>query len=159
MQVVATLISSMVVDRAGRRVLLIVSGAVMAGCCTTLGLFFELRAWGHDVSGLGWLPLSSLCLYFVVFSLGFGPIPWLMLGELFPPEIKGVAGSVVSSISWWLTFLVTCVFSDVVHLIGEGITFWIFAVSSAIGVIFVVIFVPETKGKSLEEIQREMGTR
>jgi SP family facilitated glucose transporter-like MFS transporter 8 len=130
----------------------------MAGCCTTLGLFFKLRAWKYDVSSLGWLPLSSLCLYFIVFSLGFGPIPWLMLGELFAPEVKGIAGSVVSSISWWLTFLVTFVFTDVVNLIGEGVTFWVFAGFCAVGVIFVAIFVPETKGKSLEEIQREMGS-
>lgn len=155
----ATLVSSIVVDRTGRRILLLISGAVMAGCCTTLGLFFQLRDWKYDVSSLGWLPLSSLCLYFIVFSLGFGPIPWLMLGELFAPEVKGTAGSVVSSISWWLTFLVTRVFTDVVTLIGEGVTFWVFAGSCAVAVIFVAIFVPETKGKSLEEIQREMGSR
>jgi MFS family permease len=157
LQVVATLISSVLVDRAGRRVLLILSGAVMAVCCTALGLYFQMRAWGHNVSGLGWLPLSSLCLYFLVFSLGFGPIPWVMLGELFAPDVKGISSSIASSICWTLTFLTTFVFEDVVSLIGEGFTFCIFAVMCILGVVFTVLIVPETKGKTLNEIQREMG--
>ncbi|KAF4520115.1 hypothetical protein B566_EDAN010271 [Ephemera danica] len=156
-QVISTLISTIIVDRAGRRVLLILSGAVMAACCTALGLYFQLKAWGHSVSGLGWLPLSSLCLYFLVFSLGFGPIPWVMLGELFAPDIKGIASSIVSSVCWFLTFLTTFVFQDVVRLIGEGVTFWVFGGMCVLGVIFTVIVVPETKGKSLNEIQRELG--
>jgi len=157
-QVVATLLSSLVVDRAGRRPLLLVSGTVMAACSTTLGAFFYMKAAHHDVSALGWLPVATVCLYFVVFSLGFGPVPWLMLGELFAPEVKGVAGSVASSASWWLTFLVTSQFGPVVAAIGEGPTFWAFAALTALGVVFVAVFVPETKGRTLEQIQQRLNS-
>lgn len=152
-QLAACLVSTLVVDRAGRRPLLLISGTVMAACCTTLGAFFFMKSHGQDVSGLGWLPVASVCLYFIIFSLGFGPVPWVMLGELFAPEVKGAATAVASAVSWWLTFLTTCQFQPLVDAIGEGPTFWGFAALTALGVLFVAVCVPETKGRTLEQIQ------
>ena len=55
-----------------------------------------------SVQNLGWLPVVSLCVFIVAFSLGFGPVPWLMVGELFASDIKGLAGSLTGTLNWFL---------------------------------------------------------
>jgi len=157
-QVVVTFISTLVVDRLGRRLLLMISDSVMAICTLLLGVFFYLlNDPDSDTSSLGWLPLTSVCIFIVVFSLGYGPIPWMMVGELFAPHIKGFASSLSCILNWILAFIVTRFYGDLASSFGIHTTFWIFAVISAIGTVFVFFVVPETKGKTLSEIQRELG--
>lgn len=77
MQVLATFVASLIVDRLGRRILLLVSDAVMAICTLFLGIYFFMQQRdASSVENLGWLPIVSLCLFIVMFSLGFGPVPW-----------------------------------------------------------------------------------
>lgn len=157
-QAVATFISTLVVDRLGRRILLLISDFVMAICTLLLGIYFYLQnETDDDITNLGWLPLTSVCLFIVVFSLGYGPIPWMMVGELFAPQIKGFASSVSCVLNWILAFVVTRFYSDLALSFGTHTTFWIFAVISAIGTAFVFFLVPETKGKTLDQIQKELG--
>lgn len=157
-QVVATFISTLVVDRLGRRLLLLISDFVMAVCALLLGVFFYLKdVEKDDVTNLGWLPLTSVCVFIIVFSLGYGPIPWMMVGELFAPQIKGFASSLSCVLNWILAFLVTRFYSDLAIASGTHTTFWIFAGISLIGTVFVFFIVPETKGKTLDEIQKELG--
>ncbi|XP_046993102.1 facilitated trehalose transporter Tret1-like [Schistocerca americana] len=156
MQVAATFVSSLVVDKLGRRILLLVSDSVMALCSLLLGIFFLLQD-QKQADQIGWLPLVSMCLFIVVFSLGFGPIPWMMMSELFAPTIKGVASSVACLLNWFLAFIVTKFFSDMKDAFGSDVTFFIFAAISTLGTVFVFFIVPETKGKSLEEVQRVLG--
>jgi len=157
-QVVITFISTLVVDRLGRRLLLIISGGVMAICTLLLGVFFYLKVDpDSDTSNLGWLPLTSVCVFIVAFSLGYGPIPWMIVGELFAPHIKGFASSLSCVFNWILAFLVTRFYSDLVSEFAIHTTFWIFTVLSGIGVVFVFFIIPETKGKTLDEIQSILG--
>lgn len=156
-QVVGTFISTLVVDRLGRRILLLISDCIMSICTLLLGVYFFLQNRHDDISDLGWLPLTSLCVFIVVFSLGYGPIPWMMVGELFAPHIKGFASSLSCVLNWILAFIVTRFYSDLAISFGTHTTFWIFAVISAIGTVFVFFVVPETKGKTLDEIQKELG--
>lgn len=159
MQVIATFIASMVIDRLGRRILLLGSILVMGVCTVFLGIYFYMYDQDKsNVEGLGWLPVLSLCLYIVVFSLGFGPIPWVMIGELFATDVKGLAGSIAGSFSWILAFVITKTFTNIRETIGLGETFWLFAVFSALGTVFVFVYVPETKGKSLIEIQKMLSS-
>lgn len=158
MQVIATFIAAMIVDKIGRRILLLLSIFIMAICKLLLGIFFYMKNNDENsVVDLTWLPVFSLLLYIVVFSLGFGPIPWLMIGELFAADVKGVAGSISGSFSWALAFVVTKTFSDMTADIGIGPTFWVLAGCSFLGTIFVFFIVPETKGKSLADIQRMLA--
>lgn len=77
MQVVATFVASLVVDRLGRRVLLLISDSVMALCTLLLGIYFFMQSKDEtSVASLGWLPVVALCVFIVTFSLGFGPVPW-----------------------------------------------------------------------------------
>lgn len=86
-----------------------------------------------------------------------GPIPWMMMGELFSNDIKGIAGSVAGTFNWALAFLITRTFGDMKASLGEGQTFWLFTGFCVVGLLFVFFFVPETKGKSLTEIQQILG--
>ncbi|XP_055908065.1 facilitated trehalose transporter Tret1 isoform X2 [Eupeodes corollae] len=155
MQVIATFISVMVVDKLGRRILLLASSAVMAISTVLMGVYFYMQSNDKSsVDNLGWLPVVSLCVFIVMFSIGFGPVPWLMMGELFASDIKGVAGSIAGTTNWVLAFIVTKAFLSLKDAIGSGETFWLFSGITFVGFIFVYFFVPETKGKSLNEIQK-----
>ncbi|KAH8372199.1 hypothetical protein KR093_010563 [Drosophila rubida] len=158
MQVVATFVSTMVVDKLGRRILLLASGIVMALSTTAIGVYFFLKDQDENqVENLGWLPVASLCIFMIMFSIGYGPVPWLMMGELFATDIKGFAGSIAGTTNWVLAFVITKTFKNLNEGLGSGGTFWLFAGLTVVGVIFVFFLVPETKGKSLNEIQQELA--
>lgn len=89
MSVIATYISTLIVDRLGRKILLLGSIIVMGICTLLIGGFFFLKANEYDVSSIGFIPLVSMCAFIILFSLGFGPIPWMLIGEIFPAQIKG----------------------------------------------------------------------
>ncbi|XP_065214786.1 facilitated trehalose transporter Tret1-like isoform X2 [Planococcus citri] len=156
-QVIMTYASGLLVDRAGRRVLLLISDSIMALCMLALGTYFYAKENKYDVENFGWVPLVSLSVYISVFSLGFGPIPGIMMGELFSPEAKGVALGVVCILASLLEFVVVKGFQNLVDWVNFGITFWIFAGFCVIGFLFVYFLVPETKNKSLQEIQDELS--
>ncbi|XP_052750009.1 facilitated trehalose transporter Tret1-2 homolog isoform X2 [Galleria mellonella] len=160
-QVVATFISSLVVDKLGRRILLLLSALVMCLCSTALGVFFFLQdQHGADssiVQSMSWLPLLSLSLFIIAFSLGFGPIPWMMAGDLCMIDIKAFVGSTAGTLNWLLSFTVTSTFNSLNFAIGSGQVFWLFAGIMVIGFIFIFFIVPETKGKSIAEIQLMLG--
>ena len=88
MMVLATGVSAVLVDRAGRKLLLIISELFMAVSLCLLGLFFNLKEIG-PTGNIGWLPLVGLCVFIVAFSLGMGPVPWILMGELLPQNTKG----------------------------------------------------------------------
>lgn len=156
-QALATFVSTLVVDKLGRRMLLLNSAFIMAFSSFALGIFFNLKdrhlITDDAVRNLGFLPLLSLCIFVIVFSLGFGPIPWMISSEIFISEIKSIASSVAGTLNWFLAFLVTKWYLDLQNAIGTDSTFYIFAFVSFLGTIFVYFVVPETKGKSLDEIQ------
>lgn len=79
------------------------------------------------------------------------------MGELFSNDIKGVAGSAAGALNWGVAFFVTSTFNWMNHTFGQGETFWIFSLFCILGGVFVYIFVPETKGKSLADIQRMLA--
>lgn len=153
-QVVATFVATSVVDKLGRRILLLASGSLMAVCTIALGAYFFIKDQDTArVENMGWLPVVALCIFMVMFSFGYGPVPWLMMGELFASDIKGVAGAIAGTTNWLLAFLITKTFGNLRTAIGGGETFWLFSGLTIVGTVFVFFFCPETKGKSLTEIQ------
>ncbi|XP_017020081.1 facilitated trehalose transporter Tret1 isoform X1 [Drosophila kikkawai] len=155
----ATFIATLLIDRAGRKILLYVSNIAMILTLFVLGGFFYCKANGTDVSHLGWLPLSCFVIYILGFSLGFGPIPWLMMGEILPAKIRGSAASVATAFNWSCTFVVTKTFQDMIDFMGAHGAFWLFGAICFVGLFFVIIYVPETQGKTLEDIERKMMGR
>ena len=152
-QVAATAIAVFLVDRLGRRILLVSSALIMMISLYSLGVYFWLLNDNIAKHNIEFLPLASLCTFIVAFAIGFGPITWLMNSEIFSPDVKGIANSISATFNWTLAILVTECFQTVTGIIGVAGTFWSFACVLQIVMTYIVFFVPETKGKSLEEIQ------
>lgn len=157
-QVVATFIACCLMDSAGRRVLLLIAGIFMTMSCVTFGVYYYLRD-VKDVGGLSWLSLSSLIVYVIAFSLGWGPIPWLIMSEIFPAKAKGLASGIATIVNWSCAFVVTKEFHDLQAAIHEFGAFWLFGSVCFCSIIFVGFLVPETKGRSLEEIEKNFDRR
>lgn len=90
MAVVSTYVSTLVVDKLGRKILLLYSVITMGLCTFCIGGFFYLKYFKYNVSYFGFVPLIALCMFIILFSIGFGPIPWMLMGEIFPIQIKGM---------------------------------------------------------------------
>ncbi|KAK5644665.1 hypothetical protein RI129_005965 [Pyrocoelia pectoralis] len=152
-QVGASCITPLIVDRAGRKLLHIVSATGMLLSQIPLGLYFYLKENGNDVSDIFWLPILCLNVYISFYNFGFGPLPWTVMSEIFPSNVKSSASSATASFCWILGFVVTKFFSSLTGVIGMGGSFWLFSVFCFLAIIFVFTFVIETKGKSFQEIQ------
>ncbi|XP_054288385.1 facilitated trehalose transporter Tret1-like [Macrosteles quadrilineatus] len=157
LDLVFTMVSSTVVDKLGRRPLLLISGVGMATSTFFLGLFFFIKDRNYDLSSIAWLPLVILCIFVTSFSLGFGPIPIVLFGETFPRNIATHALSVVSCFACFSLFLVTFYFEIISLAIGRGGLFFIFSTCTFVGILFTYFFVIETKNKPLEQIVKELG--
>jgi len=156
-QIVATIIAALVMDKAGRRMLLNLSSSLMVISIGVLGAFFYIadNLGDEDLAKkIELVPVASLSVFVFAFSIGFGPIPWLMMSELFSPEVKSLASSISTSFNWTLAFLVTKFFTSMVAAVTEAGAFWIFGGFTILTFLFCLFFVPETKGKSLDEIQQ-----
>ncbi|OWR51015.1 sugar transporter [Danaus plexippus plexippus] len=158
---ISTFVATALIDRTGRKILLYISSVTMTVTLIVLGTFFYVRDTLHmNVTNLGWLPLTSVMFYLLGFSLAFGPIPWLMMGEILPAKIRGGAASMITAFNWLCTFAVTKTFHNILVAIGPAGTFWLFGCICFVGLFFVIVFVPETRGKSLEQIENKMtGTK
>ncbi|XP_013097581.2 facilitated trehalose transporter Tret1-2 homolog isoform X1 [Stomoxys calcitrans] len=152
-QVIMTFTSSLLIEKAGRKSLLIFSSTIMTICLAILGAYFDMKDEGKDVSAIGWLPLLCVVLYMITFSVGYGPIPWLMMGELFLPDVKATAVALTVMSNWFCVFLVTKTFGAMVTSWGSDMTFWFFAVCMFVATLYVAFMVLETKGKSVAQIQ------
>lgn len=144
------LLAICLIDRVGRRPLLYVSTIGMTTCL--LGLSVTLGLLGHGKVGIG-LAILFVCGNVAFFSIGLGPVNWVLSSEIFPLRLRAQAsglGAVGSRVS---SGLVSMTFLSISHAITVGGTFFVFAVISALAVLFVHCCVPETKGKSLEQIE------
>lgn len=157
-QVIATLLATFIIDRTGRRILLIIAGFFMAISTILLAVYFQLKEADFTaVENLRWLPLLAVCLFIAMFSVGHGPILWLMIGELFANNVKAYISPLAGTSAWLLSFLVTKIFPSLRDSLGNAGVFWMFSCLSLLGTVFVFFVVPETKGISLAEIQRMLS--
>ncbi|KAJ7958024.1 Sugar transporter ERD6-like 6, partial [Quillaja saponaria] len=154
-QVLATAVTLWFVDKSGRRLLLIVSSVGMAVSLLVVAVSFYIKDFTSDSSLntiLGILSVVGVVAMVVAFSLGLGAIPWLIMSEILPINIKGLAGSVATLANWFFSWLVTWSANMLLNW-SSGATFTIYMLVCAFTVAFVTVWVPETKGRSLEEIQ------
>lgn len=157
-QVLASGATPLIVDRLGRKPILLVSAGGMCLAHATMGLYFYMDYIKSDsVDSISWLPIFSLIFFVTVYCIGFGPLPWAVLGEMFPANVKSVASSIVASTCWVLGFLVLQFFSTLDEAVGSHWSFWIFGIMCAIAFAFTLTQVMETKGMSLNEIQEALN--
>ena len=148
--VVLTLVAMQLIDRVGRRPLLLASLAGMALSLFVLGLAFSLPR----LSGsLGWIAVASVMIYVGSFAVGLGPVFWLILSEIYPLRIRGRAMSIGTAANWIANLIVALSFLTLTQVMGKPATFWLYGTVSVGAWLFAFFLVPETKGKSLEEIE------
>ena len=173
--VLATGVSCLIVDKSGRKVLLMIGSIVMFICSFLLAIYYDIAKiplekgqktisiFGSNISHsvplnqISWLGVLCVIVYIAVFSLGWGPLPWLLMSEIFQPRVRGVASAIVTFINWTLVFLVTKTFQYMIESFYEQGTFFFFSGFCLASFFFVFFFVPETKGKTLEEIQLSLS--
>jgi SP family galactose:H+ symporter-like MFS transporter len=148
--VVLTLVAMQLIDRVGRRPLLLASLAGMALSLFALGLAFSLP---NLSAYLGWIAVGSLMVYVGSFAVGLGPVFWLILSEIYPLGIRGRAMSVGTVANWAANLLVALSFLTLTQVLGKPATFWLYGVVTIGAWLFAFILVPETKGKTLEQIE------
>ncbi|KAK2640581.1 hypothetical protein Ddye_028376 [Dipteronia dyeriana] len=155
-QIPMTLLGVLLMDQSGRRPLLMVSAAgTCLGCLLTALSFFlqDLQQWKD---GTPFLALVGVLVFTGSFSLGMGGIPWVIMSEVFPINMKGSAGSLVTLVSWLGSWIISYAFNFLMDWNSAG-TFFIFSMICGSTVLFVAKLVPETKGRALEEIQASMN--
>ncbi|XP_012531349.1 facilitated trehalose transporter Tret1 [Monomorium pharaonis] len=146
------------IDRCGRRFLLAISAFGVIVGHILLGLHFFLIEHDYDPGDFEWLVVLSL-LMFTLMCFGLTPVPSTMLSELFPSDLKSVAGFVGSITSAVFAFIASRTYQPLVDIITEKYVFWIYAVIIMISLVYSLTVVPETKGKTLQEIQDMITAR
>lgn len=139
-------------DKYGRRTLLVISGAGMALSLFLIAVSFE----AGDILGV---TLTGICLFMATFSLGFGPLTWVVASEVFPLHVRGAAMGVSTFVNRITSGIITSTFLSMSKALTPGGSFFLFATISVVSVIFVWLLLPETHGRTLEEIEHEVDGR
>ncbi|XP_056641901.1 facilitated trehalose transporter Tret1-like [Diorhabda sublineata] len=156
-QLISSGLSMVLIDRLGRKLLLLGSGLGVVLSEVPLGVYSVLRDRDIDVGSISFLPIVSLVVFILTYNVGLGSLPWTVMGELYPSNIKSIGSSVTASFCWMLGFLIVYFFNSLIERFGLGTCFFIFSACSACSVLFVQFYCIETKGKTLEEIQKELN--
>jgi hypothetical protein len=132
-----------------------ISVIFMTICLFVLGAyFFMVDNDSESIENLGWLPLTSLCIFLIAYSIGYGPLPWLLISEVYSKDYNSIASPLNGAFSWILAFTITASFGSLSDSVGIGPTFMLFGGLSFIGIFFTYLVVIETKAKSMSDIQR-----
>lgn len=160
-QILASCLSGLLIDFVGRLPLLIASGMLMSVALAGFGsyVYYE-EVFNHklNVSNLAvtgdydWIPLTCVLVFTVAFSLGINPISWLLIGELFPLEFRGLGSALSTTFSYFCAFVSVKTFVDFQEIFGLYGAFWLYSAVSICGLLFVLTCVPETKGRKLDEM-------
>ena len=146
---VFTFVALGVVDRGGRRVLMLWGAAGLAVIYIAMGCCYH--------GGVKGLPMLLLVLVAIsCYAMSLAPVTWVLISEIFPNRIRGAAVSVAVSALWMACFILTFTFPILNKALGPAATFWTYAGICAVGFVFILLRVPETKGKTLEQIEREL---
>ncbi|XP_076882297.1 sugar transporter ERD6-like 16 [Bidens hawaiensis] len=155
-QIPVTMLGVVLMDKSGRRALLLVSSSGTFLGCFLAGTSFFFKSQAIFLERVPLLAVSGVLIFIASFSIGMGAVPWLIMSEIFPLHIKGAAGSVSVLVNWFGAWVVSYSFNFLINWSPAG-TFWLFSGFSVLTIIFVAKLVPETKGKSLEEIQASIN--
>jgi len=147
-----TIVSLWIVGRMGRRKLLLFSMAVMVVTLAVMGLSF-VASWNSLLS------LVFMVLYIAGFAIGMGPLFWVLIGEIFPPNASATGSGAATAVNWASNLIVSQVFLIVVGAIGLGQTFWCFAAICVFALFFISKYVPETKDRDFPEIDADVQRR
>ena len=179
-ELVATLFSIFVIDLVGRKLLLVFSGAGMVVGSALLGLHYYLTRPSLCVSGgnstvpeiillqnqahsefancinnhFAPLAISSTVAFAAAYSIGWGPVPWVLLSELIPVRVRGAASGIATLVNWASAALVIGVYLQFSDFVKDWFAWWTFALLNVAAVVYAIVLIRETKGKTLEDIEQ-----
>lgn len=149
--VIMTIVSMWLIDRVGRRPLLLVGIAGMIVTLGVLGLAFQVSSQSESLAKIA---VVTLMAYVASFAISLGPIFWLLIAEIYPLRIRGIAEGTAAGANWAANFVVSLTFLTLIESLGATKTFWLYGVLAIASWLFSYFLVPETKGRTLEEIER-----
>ena len=148
-RLLACICTSLLADRIGRRRLIVIPGIVMAVGCFAVSLHFYLKS--NTSWSCSWLLVVGVLIYIAFYSVGWGILPYVYLGEIFDPMVKSTAVMIASFVRYTVMFIITQSFNTLLTMITPSGTFLLYAAVSILGIVYAVLFVPETKGTTVEE--------
>lgn len=158
-QVVMICLCSVVIEKWGRRVLMLVSSTTTVISFFLLGTYFKLQQLNISLLPfLSWLPIISVTIYITGYTLGVGTVCFVIMSEIFPADLKSLAVSISMVPTGLFDFLLTFSFPVCSEFLGMAWYFWIMGVINIFGLIYVFFFIPETQGKNFLEIQKILRT-
>ncbi|XP_052172363.1 inositol transporter 1 [Diospyros lotus] len=150
-----TVVGIYLIDQFGRRKLALSSLAGVIVSLILLSVSFLLETSEGSSSGIfGWMAVLGLALYIACFAPGMGPVPWTVNSEIYPESFRGVCGGMSATVNWVSNLIVAQCFLSMADALGTGGTFLILAGIAVLAFVFVMMFVPETKGLTFEEVER-----
>lgn len=150
---VAATTADLIVDKFGRKALLIISCILSGMCLLVIAVYFSLQKSGVDVKPFSWLPIVAIMVYAFAFKFGMGLIPIVMTAELFPAKVKALGMAAADCFYMIFAWISIEVYQRLIVSVGYDYPFYIFGVSCFLTASFSLFYIPETKGKTLEEIQ------
>ncbi len=153
--VIMTVVAMWLLDRVGRRPLLLVGIAGMIVSLAVLGAAFYAPGNGGSLAHVA---VVTLMAYVAFFAISLGPIFWLLIAEIYPLQIRGLAEGTAAGANWIFNLLVSMTFLSLVQAMGPSWTFWLYGLLAVGAFVFSFYLVPETKGRTLEEIERSWTT-
>ncbi|KAF5298908.1 hypothetical protein FQR65_LT09560 [Abscondita terminalis] len=153
LMLVAASIAATVIDKAGRKILLSSSSILTGIALAILATYFAIKNSGTDVSSFNWVPVFSVMLYAVTFKYGLGMVPIVMTAELFPTSVKAMGMTIADAMYVIFAIASIYLFQHLKGIYGMHVPFFMFAASCFLTALFTIFFIPETKGRTLEEIQ------
>jgi facilitated trehalose transporter len=155
-QVISQFVNVAAVKRFGKKPLAIFSTVLMTAAQTGMGVYFYVDSRVGPVSGaLTYLPIVSVCVAIVGFNVGMSSLPFIMIGELLPDEIRNYAAGVCFFANCMSSFLVVELFYRMMYWFNAFGTFWVYAGASFVALVAVIFVIPDTRGKSLADLQNE----
>jgi MFS family permease len=143
----------MLLDRVGRRTLLLTGTVGLTIALAVLGIYFTSSTLQQKA---GWVALAALLVYIASFAIGLGPVFWLMISEIYPTGIRSKAMSVATVANWGANFLVAVTFLSLGQAITRQGTFFLYTGLGVLAFMFFLSRVPETSNRSLEDIQQQL---
>ena len=152
--VIFTLIALPLIDRWGRRPLLLLGVALMIISLLSLSYAFHMGAAASTM--VKWIALGSMVIFIAGFAIGLGPIMWLLAAELYPLEVRGSGASLTATTNWTFNAIVAMTFLTLIAVLGPSKTFLVYGLISIASWVFIYYLVPETKDVSLEKIEENL---
>ncbi|XP_069983138.1 facilitated trehalose transporter Tret1 [Penaeus vannamei] len=153
-RLVSTCVSACSLDLVGRKRLLVATATICAVSEAVAGAFLFL-----EVEGASWVPLASVIVFVIGYGVGLGPVPWAYLGELLPTPVRSL-GAALITFSYSITyFVVNLLFLKVISSLGLGLTLLIFGTANLAIALVVLLFIPETKGRTLQDMEKAFSSR